>query len=212
MKRTIEEYKQEFDKLAATGIKLVLFLDSDVHWIFPDNVFVYPASLEDTWIYEKVPNYVNLPHPRGEHDTLEYLQIQNSKVEWLLKASHYNPWKTQWFAWIDFGITHVFKNPEETLERLKQLQPPPSPCIRTPGIWRHRGAYEGGVCWRFAGGFLLIHSSFLQNFVKYCQSIIIQKLPYLSWEVNVWAELETKGVDFGWYPADHNDTIIPSRF
>jgi hypothetical protein len=209
MKRSIEEYKQEFDKLVATGIKLVLFLDSDVHWIFPDNVHVYPASLEDTWVYQTIQSPFILPTPRGEHDSLEYLQIQNSKVEWLYRATLYNPWKTEWFAWIDFGITHVFKKPEETLERLKQLQPPTTACIRTAGIWSHRGGYEGAVCWRFAGGFLLLHHAYAKSFMERCHSILLRKKPYFSWEVNVWAELESEGVQLGWYASDHNDSIIP---
>lgn len=209
MKRSIEEYKEEFDKLVETGIKIVLFLDSSIVWTFPSNVQVYPASLEDTWVYEHVPNYVNLPYPRGEHDTLEYLQIQNSKLEWLYKASLYNPWNTQWFAWIDFGITHVFKTPEETLERIKHLTPPSVPCIRTAGIWRHRSSFEGGVCWRFAGGFLLTHRAFVRALMERSHAVITRKRPYFSWEVNVWAELESEGVNFGWFAADHNDSIIP---
>lgn len=209
MKRSVEDYKKEFDKLVQTGIKLVLFLDRDIHWVFPSNVHVYPTSLQETWMYSNIQEPVILPSPRGEHDTLEYLQIQNSKVEWLHKAALSNPWNTEWFAWIDFGITHVFQNPTETLERLRQLQPPETPSIRIAGIWRHRGSYEGGVCWRFAGGFLIAHQKYITPFMECCQQIITRKRPYISWEVNVWAEMESAGIHLGWFPADHNDTIIP---
>ena len=33
-------------------------------------------------------------------------------------------------------------------------------------------------------------------------------IPKLSWEVNVWAYLETLGQAFLWYPGDHNNTIL----
>lgn len=37
---------------------------------------------------------------------------------------------------------------------------------------------------------------------------IAAEQPKFAWEVNLWALMETLGFDFGWYPCDHDDTIL----
>lgn len=207
MKRSRESYKQYFDTLAATGLPFVLFLDKRVDWTFPSNVFVYPISLEECWVSSNVPQDVILPELRLDN-TREYLMIQNSKPEFLWRAANLNVYNTEWFAWIDFGIVHVFKQPQQTLQRLCNLKPPTMPGVYTAGIWPHKNTPKGGVCWRFAGGFQLIHRDFTPFFWNRCQQQIIATLPYLTWEVNNWAEIESS-FPLGWFPADHNDSIIP---
>jgi hypothetical protein len=209
-KHPVEEYKAHFDRLVATEIPMVLFLDRQLSWTFPANVVVIPVSLEETWVGQHVPESVELPRVRSPTDTREYLMIQNSKTEFVWRASELNPWKTEWFAWIDFGICHVFRQPEITLERLRTLAPPSNPCIRTAGIWHWSPQdcfYQ--VCWRFAGGFFLLHQTRIQEFHEASQASIQRSLPRLTWEVNVWADVERQGLDLGWFLADHNDTIIP---
>ena len=210
-KHPVEEYKAHFERLAATNISLVLFLDRQLSWTFPDNVHVLPISLEETWVAQNVPETVELPTFRSASDTREYLMIQNSKTEFVWRAFELNPWNTEWFAWIDFGIVHVFRQPGETLGRIRSLAPPKFPCIRTAGIWE--GSYPSffnRVCWRYAGGFFLIHQTYVEKFHEAVQTSIARILPQFTWEVNVWADLEDRGLELGWYQADHNDTIIPS--
>ncbi len=212
MKRSTQEYKEHFDKLVNQHIPIVLFLDKQIDWVFPEHIKVYPISLEDCWVSKYVPERVQLPATRNESDTREYMMIQNSKPEFLYKASQLNPFETDWFAWIDFGIVHVFKHPEETLNRLFKLQPPSIAGIHTAGIWKHRvTGYNHHVCWRFAGGFLLIHKYYIYPFWSKCQQQILTNLPYFSWEVNIWADIE-QTFPLGWFPADHDDSIIPISF
>jgi hypothetical protein len=210
MKRSKEAYKQYFDTLASTNLSFVLFLDKRIDWTFPPNVVVYPLSLEECWVSSHVPQDVILPELRLDN-TREYLMIQNSKPEFLWRASQLNVFKTDWFAWIDFGIVHVFNQPEQTLQRLCELTPPFIPGIHTAGIWPHKFTPKGGVCWRYAGGFQLLHNDFILPFWNHCQQQILTKLPYLTWEVNNWADIESV-LPLGWYPADHNDSIIPTKF
>lgn len=210
-KRSYEAYKQHFESLVATDLSFVLFLDRRLDWTFPSNVTVYPVSLDETWVYAHVSPDSTLPTVRNKVDSLEYMLIQNTKLEWLARAIEHNPYQTDWFAWIDFGITHVFSNPYWTLQRLQTLRPPESPGLRTAGIWKSptRDVWTA-VCWRFAGGFLMGHKDALRNLVERFQSLVLREQPKFTWEVNLWALLETEGVDFGWFPSDHNDSIIPS--
>lgn len=205
-KHSILEYKFHFDRLVATGIPIVLFLDRRLTWSFPNHVVVIPTLLEETWVWKHVPESVELPPVRSSTDTREYMMIQNTKTEFVWKASQLNPWKTDWFAWIDFGIGHVFRN-EETFERIRTLSPPSIPGIHTAGIWTQapEDLFET-VCWKYAGGFFLIHTSRIETFHTAVHASILRNLPKFAWEVNIWADT---GLELGWYPSDHNDTIIP---
>lgn len=210
-KHTPDAYRTWFQQLADTGVPIVLFLDPKTEWTsFPANIHVIPAALSDTWIGHNVPRDVCLPACRSPSDTREYMMIQNTKTEFVLRATNVNPYKTEWFAWIDFGIGHVFRSPETTFARIRDLVPPTTPCMRTAGIWQHipESLFEA-VCWRYAGGFFLVHSSVIPRVHASVMRSIQRSLPQLAWEVNVWADVERSGIDLGWFQADHNDSIIP---
>ena len=210
-KRPIDAYDKEFRRLADTGVPIVLFLDPKTGLSsFPPNVHVVSACLPDTWVGRNVPVDVVLPSVRSPSDTREYMMIQNTKPEFVLRASELNPWNTEWFAWIDFGIGHVFHDPVQTFERIRTLAPPSIPCIRTAGIWNHipEDLFRC-VCWRFAGGFFLLHRSCISGFYGASTASIERNLPHFAWEVNIWADVQRNGYDLGWFAADHNDTIIP---
>jgi hypothetical protein len=212
-KHSYEVYLSQFLRLANTGVPIVLFLDKRTGWTtFPKNVTIVDAHLADTWVGQTVYTDVLLPVIRSIADTREYMMIQNSKTEFVFRASQINPWNTDWFAWIDFGIGHVFKDPKNTFERIRTLAPPEGPCIRAAGIWRHTPEeIFHGVCWRFAGGFFLIHGSLTANFHDAVKASILRNAPRFAWEVNIWADVERNGLDLGWFQSDHNDTIIPSN-
>lgn len=208
-KRSADKYKSYFEQLASTKIPIVLFLDAGLKWSFSSNVKILRVSKEDLWTYRNIPDNAELPSQRDFCDTLDYMRLMNAKSDLVYLASHLNPFRTEWFAWIDFGIVHVFKNPERTLERIARLTSPSYPCMKTAGIWNYTpdNVFER-ICWRFAGGFFLIHESLADKFHEGVCKIIKDKLPKFAWEVNLWAELEKTGFDFGWYSADHDDTII----
>lgn len=209
-KHTIDAYRCYFEALASTNIPIVLFLDEQLDWTFTPNVYVISISKNDLWTFQNVPETCNLPHHRDTCDTLDYMKMMNAKSDLVFIAKHLNLFQTQWFAWIDFGIVHVFRDTEQTLRRITELTPPFVPCMKTAGIWQHipENVFER-ICWRFAGGFFLIHESLVDKFHDAVRETIQKNLPNFAWEVNVWAELERTGFDLGWYPANHDDSIIP---
>ena len=210
-KHSPEEYLGHFHRIADTGAPIILFLDPRTGWTsFPDTVTVFPICLTDTWIGRTIPEDVELPSCRGSGDTREYMMIQHTKTEFLRRASECNPYGTEWFAWVDFGLGHVFRDPEATCERLRTLVPPPVPCIRTAGIWSFTpDDLTSCVCWRFAGGFMLAHSSKIHAIDDAVAASVSRSLPRFAWEVNTWADVERRGLDLGWFLASHDDTIVP---
>ncbi len=209
-KRGYDEYKRYFDLIVSTGVPIILFLDKQSTWSFPSNVHVYRTCLDDAWVGQTIADDRTTPLTRSPTDTLEYLKIMNTKTEWLYRASIDNPFQTQWFAWIDFGLAHVFQTPTETLLRLKRLHPPCYPCVRTAGIWGQSDVHVDSVHWRFAGGFLLAHVSKIESLHNAVMSKLVSIQPSMTWEVNIWAMIENDGFDFGWFPSDHNDSIVPN--
>jgi len=209
-KRPYETYKTYFDRMAETGLPFVLFLDKRLPWSFPANVIVVPVLLAETWVYQTVSYTAELPRTRNPTDTLEYMLIQTTKTEWLARASTFNPWNTTWFAWVDFGLVHVFKDPDATLARMERLQPPARLGLRTTGIWHYRVAdVWRAIVWRFAGGFLMGDGESLRTLDSRLRELVSRTPNRMTWEVNLWALLESEGLDMGWFVGSHDDTIIP---
>jgi hypothetical protein len=202
-------YKAQFTKMADLEVPIVLFLDRRYTWTFPEHVRVIPFSLEEAWVSSVVPAHPVLPLKRSPVDTREYMMVMTAKTEFVARATHLNPFGTEWFAWVDFGIGHVFKDPVSTFARLSTLQVPRTPCIRTAGIWDQLWVPHDQVCWRFAGGFFLCHQSLAVPFDQAVRQSVLQRLPAFTWEVNTWADVEQKGMDLGWFPANHDDSIVP---
>jgi hypothetical protein len=66
--------------------------------------------------------------------------------------------------------------------------------------------------WRFCGGILIVSSSAVEEFHNYHVEELEEcfKNSSLTWEVNLWAAIESKNSDlFVWYAGDHNDSILP---
>ena len=205
-------YRAQFDRLVDSGISILLFLDSRVDWTFPSNVHVLRVSFEDTWIHRVTQDVaLAVTSARVEKDTLGYMKIQHSKVEWLRRAGDLNPYKTEWFAWVDFGLSKLLD--EATLKRLRRLPVPDTPRLVTPGPWGWIGCNVWvDIQWRFCGGFLMIHASKIPGFWKAYTKTVLETMPAFTWEVNLWALMEWGGYDFGWVKGNHNSTIIPTNY
>jgi len=203
-KRSRDHYKQYFDRVVDTGINIVLFLDVDIEWTFPSNVYVQKVTMADTWVGKNVSDDSIIPLSSNPADTIEYMKIMNTKPEWLKRAAELNVYNTDLFAWIDFGLAHVLSN----VYPLSNLQEPLN-TMATAGIWQSQSSdVWTNICWRFAGGFIILRKDRIDDFFEKTCDIIQRNQPNFSWEVNIWALLETEGFDFGWYPANHDDSIL----
>ena len=214
-----------FKELAATGIKLSLFICPEYKDIInelPDNVkIVEVLTLYETNIGKLIYNCkdIELPNNRTiEKDTIDYIVLMNVKTELVKKASDSNPWNTEYFSWIDFNIAHVFKNKQETYKYLNGLN---NYYIKTdkiviPGCWDKTfniiDYLKNNIVWRFCGGVFIGNkeniSHFYNLYLNYLH-VFINITKKIVWEVNFWCWLENNS-DFPtlWYKADHNDSIV----
>lgn len=201
--RSLDTYLQDFQAFAESGVPILLFLDTQCPDIsVPSNVRVIPTTLDNSWL----PQNVQLPmHRAPNKDTTDYMCIQLSKLFYLTEARKYTD--DLFLAWLDFGAFHMFRNPEECRSILRTLSTAsfPTDRILAPGCWE-AGQYDWNtVCWRFCGTFLIGHRDLFAPAYERQMSIVHSQLPRLTWEVNVWAQMDDA---FQVYKADHNDTLL----
>jgi hypothetical protein len=206
------EYFRYFTKIAKTNIPIILFLDknetkyetllknyySNVHIIHIDSSFLLFNSDKPL---PKIRNF--------SKDTKEYIQFMNNKIIFMDRARELNIYNTNHFVWLDFRLFHIFKNEIITSSKLID--------IATRELTK-KSYFAGGlktieskldeINWRFLGGFFILDS---ESIIKLKEETIklLENISVFTWEVNNWAIIEKNtNFDFGWYQADHNDTIL----
>ena len=220
----LEGYVANFMKMTELNIPIVLYICPLYHSIFGHQLAAHPnvecivASTAETWTHRTFQDVTcRLPTGRNEaKDSLGYITLQHSKIEWVANALYHRPDATH-AAWIDFRLPHVFKSPAESLALLKAL----------PGSeWLTDRLYIPGCLppkpfaleqlqspqWRFCGGFFLGSRAALMEFWEQTLTHLpnwLNSYSVASWEVNFWAWLESaQGWTPTWYAADHNDSIV----
>jgi hypothetical protein len=206
--RSFDTYIHHFKKLAATGVNIYLFLNSAVPWVhdYP-NVYIEYIEFEDLSTYRKESS---LPAIRtAEKDTHNYLILINAKPEFVYRAIQSKIFPASHYYWIDFGIFHVIQDTEAAQKYLTDLVPRPlGKGLVIPGCWQ-KGEYNyfDRICWRFCGGVFAGDRETLLSFYETVHQEFRKQ--QLTWEVNFWAYLESKGMICPqWIQADHNDTIV----
>jgi glycosyltransferase involved in cell wall biosynthesis len=211
--RAVDEDEQfrRFDELAACGLPITLFLDVGFlpYTVKHKNVCVIPLRLGMLPAFQRAQDHdLKLPtHRDPAKDTRDFLLLQNSKID-LLRAACASEHESTHFAWIDFGIMKIVDDKPAFLERLQRLSPPAT-CVLAPGCLPfHSNSNANDVDWRFCGGFLLIDRYSIAGLVESHHKTFERLGDSLTWEVNVWGQMECAGQRFDWYKADHDDSII----
>lgn len=216
-----------------------IFADRDCHEILQNrykdcaNVKITLFSVEEeSWIYrESAPYKDRLPLTRNWiKDTFEHLVWTHLKIEFLQRAIE-NVEGT--FAWIDPHICHLFSEPVNVVNYLNYLSMQKfakDPFLALPGCWDSkeisdqradtRGATFGcslpvdfnTTCWRFCGTFMLGDAasiSSLHTLYKQFYPTLLKERNMITWDINVWAHLESIGVfNPKWYKANHDASIV----
>jgi hypothetical protein len=207
--KPLDRYFELFNQLQSTGIRFHLFLSPNYRGrVNLTNGIIEYISLEELDTYKNAPS--GLPAYRNmSHDTRNFLILMNSKVELVKRAMDSEMHPSTHFAWIDFGIGYTFRTLASSFTQLQQLAMTtlPTPCMLVPGCWDKQITSLSQVNWRFCGGFFVGDRGSIDEFHK-IHSQEFPKLPHLSWEVNVWAYLESIGWSPTWYKADHDDSMI----
>lgn len=223
-------YLNNFEKLCESRIPLVVYssrkykseLDS-LGTRFSNILLIVYIDLIELETYKKITvvSDISLPEKRCHlKDTLKYMILMQSKIEFInmtIKSGLDSiiP-KANYYSWIDFGIFHVIKDiprAHNKLHILSYLKWKKS-CNAFAGIYdkpRDIKVLDNQIHWRFCGGFFIIEPDIFYEFQKQYNIILDDYLSrkIIPWEVNIWASMELLNkFKFGWYKADHNDTIF----
>ena len=224
---------EKFLDIVKTGINICVYVGFSVEDEILEIASQYPNvklmktfCIVDLFAYKACAGIYNLelPHTNNVNkDTKEYMIMMNAKIEFVNETMKQNPFNTDYFAWIDFSISHVFssKNYINLLNDINSMKYE-TRFLAIPGCNNKIMNREDGntelcdelqsICWRFCGGFFWGDKNSLVEFynlyIDYFPKFIL-KYNKLVWEVNFWAWLELNS-DWcpDWYLADHNDSII----
>lgn len=154
-------------------------------------------------------------------DTIGFLMVMWNKTEYMKEATILNPFNTEYFVWVDFGIRYVLKATSDQgfIDKLNNLKQPitaPANKIRIGGIWNPTTNYEvdilNVICWYFAGGVFGGSTAALRQFAEKMRAVCHEMVTThnsATWEVNVWYIIYKKHPElFDIYPASHNETLI----
>lgn len=222
-----------FLEIACTGINLCVYVDSSIEERvlkvtenFSNVKVMNPFSIDELFSFKTCSNLENLKLPYTNNvkkDTKEYMMMMNSKIEFVNDAMKLDLFKTKYFAWIDFNISHIFTslNYRNILNEINKMNFD-GRILAIPGCQDKivnnsedsiEMQYElQSICWRFCGGFFLGDkdslTKFYELYIEYFPKFI-EKYGTIVWEVNFWAWLESNtNWSPNWYLADHNDSMI----
>lgn len=202
----IDDYVSRFRLIESMGIPTVLFLDQSLlsQYHFDSHVKVIGKSLLDLHPYAMWKDQGVGPIYRNDQkDRVAYLAIQNSKTLLMEEALG----SSNRVSWVDFGIAHVLKQPQDSLGGLRRLPSIPSG-ILAPSAAQLTDHLDR-VSWAFLGGFISMDAASLRDW----NSLLVREWelcwPQASWEVNYWSRI-TKRYDLPvqFYRADHDDSIL----
>ena len=205
--RSVETYMECFWALAATGVPIRLYMDPALR--------TYGEELERRYPNVKVLKYMtyDMDHiewklPANRHpvkDTADYMSIQLMKLR-LVAASSLDK-ESPYYAWIDFGIFHMFNDWSKAAELLQfaATRAWPTDAILSPGCWAEKDwAIWDAICWRHCGSFLLVAQELWVPAALEQDRLVRAGYPRITWEVNYWAKMGC----FRVYKADHNMSIL----
>jgi hypothetical protein len=221
--KTIDKYYELGKLLLLSNAPKIIFVDTNMYNMIKDynneNTMIVLVNRKDIYLYDyydKLSNF-NLNTNNNKKDTIDYMFMMCSKTEWLRQAILYDPFKTDHFIWVDFGIRHVFKcSDDEFIMKINNIKHKIYDDIRIGHIWDLNVNYSFNIykdiTWYFAGGVLGGGKDELLKFAdrvkKECIDIM-DNHNTIMWEVNVWYMVyRSNTIKFNPYICDHNDSII----
>lgn len=184
-----------------------------------ETTLLIPFEKEDLLFY-KYKNEMTQFSVNGnqDKDTLNYMLLINNKMEFVKTAIELNPFHTDQFIWVDFGIYHVINFSKEIFMKYicnlknKKYENIRIGSIKDPRIYNNHTDIYKNVEWYFAGGVFGGSSQQLLLFSEKCREKVkevIQEKKSLMWEVNIWylVFLENKEL-LNPYQCIFNNTIL----
>ena len=219
----ISNYIEFGKKLLLIDVPKVIFIEEPIFQMYyknekyPKTIFIMMNRF-NIYLYDYIDQITDfhIHSSKPEKDTVDFLFVQCNKTEWVRTVAKNNPFKTEQFVWIDFGIYHIVRNDilfEKTIQNISQME-----CSKVSicSCWNLRLPFvrniHKDVAWYFAGGIFGGEPEYLIQFAdKMKEKTIkyIQEQKSLVWETNLWYLIYKENPEiFTPYLADHNACMI----
>jgi len=221
--RSVDKYIEYGKKLINSEQNKIIFIEEDIYTSYIKNeitnnsntVFIFINRI-DLYFYEyyyKLDNF-NVITDNPTKDTFEYMFVQCNKTEWIREAIIKNPFNSDQFIWIDFGIYHVINNDDEFYKGINNLNTKSYENVRISKGYVNLTDKDifKNIIWFFLGGIFGGHKDALLQFADIMKNKcidIMENNKTIFWEVNIWYLIHTEFPDlFLGYNADHNLSIL----
>ena len=212
-KELTDGYFERFKKLASLGYDMKVYIDIrcinkidelkeyknlDIELIrwdeLPINEIIEDKKLRLPWT------------DNPSKDTLEYMIVQNSKIFFLYKTKT----EKETLIWIDFGILKITDDLDHFKKNFDNLKTYDKIVIAGGILERKFLDFDHGIYWRFLGGLVICPKHLIFDFYASCMGEILRYVNsgWMTWEVNIWSNLEFKKTYLKHYQADHNKSMF----
>ena len=200
----IEKYIINGKKLLELDLKKIIFIEQYIFDLYfkdfeNDNTIFYFINKKDLYFYDYIQDLINfdLLTDNPGKDTIEYMFVQCNKTEWVRKAIEINPYNSDQFVWLDFGLYHVINDDECFSKNIKSITEKVYNNIRiassgNPYYLNMDRNYDNlyrRINWFYLGGVfggnkdkLILFSMLMKT--KCIDIIKCEKT--ICWEVNIW--------------------------
>ena len=229
--RPTEDYLKFGKKILEINSPKIIFLDKETIDRLGESYIksltkttIIPFEKDNLLLYGLDQSKVTLPDPPPYETkpSVEYLALQINKTEWVRKAIELNPFGTEQFVWIDFGIYHIFNDATVFSKSIEQSVARTYPNVRMAGIRPiHPNISPSSLnptspifdlpMWYFAGGVFGGHKDSLLLFADRVRNKVREFITAgrLTWEINIWYALYFQNKElFDIYYCDHNKSIL----
>lgn len=205
-------------KLAQLDVPKVLFLPGDTNCRTAKSECIIPFLRDDLWLWPFYDRIKKTPvhGPNKGKDTHLYHMVQNQKTDWVAQAARLNPFKTDSFLWLDFGIFGLAKGDDAAFAKAIEAA-----CketvrgVRIPGcvpLSLIKPLYTvDNPLWHFCGSMFAADLAGAVEFDLAAKSVVMDALEEgnLTFEVNNWCVVHHRRPKlFDWYEADHNISML----
>lgn len=213
--RSIDKYIELGKKLIDLPFPKIIFIDEKLSSLLPKNDLTLYINFvwKDVSLFEREEEIKNLKCSSNcpIKDTYQYHIINLEKTEWVRRAVTINPFKTDNFMWIDFGVFHMLKS--DPTEKLSNILQKDRNKVVIPGCYhpdKTPAKYFHYPLWCFCGTIFIGDKTSLIKFadlIKKKREEIYFENRIISWEVNLWAVSYDETI-IEWVYGDHNDKIL----
>ena len=201
----IEKYIINGKKLLELELKKIIFIEEHIFDLYfkdfkNDNTIFYFIKKKDLYFYEYINELINF-NPitdNSEKDTIEYMFVQCNKTEWLRKAIELNPYNSDQFVWLDFGIYYIINNEDFFSKYIHSMSEKIYSNVRIASsgydgyylnMYRNYDNIYKSINWFYMGTVfggnkdkLILFANLMKN---KCIDIMKNKKT-ICWEVNIW--------------------------